>query len=350
MKKTSYQQVAHLAGVSRATVSRMINDPASVSMDTNKRIYAAMNTLGYRSNRFVYSSQQTTNLIALAIFGSNDGLNLAELTATRCYFYLELLRYIERSAAREDIDLFLLLHPYNPNEPEKDAASQYALALQAKHVTGIIAVALRPDDPRIEGIRNAPIPAVFIDNALKSENATYVTTDFMGGAYQATEYLISLGHKRIAFFPGDTFVQTGTERLLGYQRALADTGLIMDPTLIRPSAWETQDAYEAAMILLNERRDFTAIFAASDMLALGILRALNEHKLRVPEDISLIGFDDIDLSERTNPPLTTIQQDKQTISDAAIAKLMQVLHGEKIAPPLVVPTRLIVRASTAAIS
>jgi len=350
MKKISSQQVALLAGVSRATVSRMLNDPTSVSIETKKRIYAAMNTLGYRSSGFAHLSHQWTDLVALALFGSEDGLNLAELTTTRCYFYLELLRYIERSAARENIDLFLPLHPYDPNEPKKDSAAQYALALQEKRVSGVIALALRPDDPRIQGIRNAPIPAIFIDNAVKSENATYVTTDFMGGAYQATEYLISLGHQRIAFFPGDTFVLTGTERLLGYQRALAYTGLIMDTTLIRSSGWETQDAYQAAMTLLNERRDFTAIFAASDMLAFGVLRALKEHKLRVPEDISLIGFDDIDLSERTNPALTTIQQDKQTISDAAISKLMQLLHGEKIPQPLVVPTRLIARASTAPIS
>src|ERR1700736_4159910 len=105
MQKISSQQVALLAGVSRATVSRMLNDPASVSIETKKRIYAAMNTLGYRSSGFAHLSHQWTNLVALALFGSEDGLNLAELTTTRCYFYLELLRYIERSAARENIDL-----------------------------------------------------------------------------------------------------------------------------------------------------------------------------------------------------------------------------------------------------
>jgi LacI family transcriptional regulator len=338
------EQVARLAGVSRATVSRVLNGSANVSEETKKRIYTAVNTLGYGANAFTrVSSQQRSHVIALALFGSDDGLNLSQITATRCYFYLEQLGFIERSAAKEKLDLFLPLYSYDTADSLEE---DYALALRAKHIAGLLAVALRPNDPRIQAILRSSIPAVFIDNVLQGERATYVKSDFMTGAYQAAEHLLQLGHRRIAFFPGDTLVLTGTERLLGYQRALAHAGLLMDPDLVRPSEWETKSAYEAAMTLLSERRDFTAIFAASDMMALGVMRALRKHGLRVPEDISIIGFDDIDLSEDADPPLTTIHQDKQTIGEGAIARLMQLLQEKETPEPLIVPTRLVVRAST----
>jgi len=341
------EQVAREAGVSRATVSRVLNGSGRVSDETKKRIYAAIATLGYEANVFArITPKERSQLIALALMGKN-GLNFSSLTDTKYYYYLDLIRFIEVDAAKENFDFFLPSSLYNAFNSSNDPATSYILTLQARQVAGVIMLALDSTDPRIQALCSSSIPTVFIDCIYQGERATYVKSDYMNGARQATTHLLELGHRRIAFFPGDPISLSGVERLMGYQQTMAQAGLVIDSNLVRQSSFASKDAYLAAMTLLSERRDFSAIVASSDMMALGILRALQKHNLRVPEDISLIGFDDIDLSADADPPLTTVRQDKQALSQGAISQLLQLIKGEET-PPLIVPTQLIIRASTAA--
>jgi DNA-binding LacI/PurR family transcriptional regulator len=145
---------------------------------------------------------------------------------------------------------------------------------------------------------------------------------------------------------GPTTTLAGLERLLGCQQALGQAGIAPDSGLIRQSGWNIDEAYEAACTLLAGRRDFTAIVAGSDFMAIGILRALTEQGLRVPDDVSLIGFDDIDLCQYTAPPLTTIRQDRVAIGHGAVQRLVAMIEGTAEATPLIIPTQLIVRKST----
>jgi DNA-binding LacI/PurR family transcriptional regulator len=341
------EQVARLAGVSRATVSRVLNGSANVSEETKKRIYAAVATLGYGTNAIArVAPSERSHLIALAFFGGEDGLSLSHLSDTQYYFYLELLRFIEGEIAKEGFDLLLPSRPYNTFDEVDDPETNYILALQKRRVEGVITLALRPNDPRIQGLCRSTIPAVFIDSLFQGNHAVYVKSDYLDGARQATEHLLALGHRRIACFIGDTLAISGTERLFGFQQTMARAGLIVDPHLVQQPGWNSRDAYQATMRLLSERRDFTAIVAGSDMMALGILRALHQHHIRVPEDMSLVGFDDIDQSEEADPPLTTLRQDKQAIGQGAVQRLMQLIQGGEPPDPLNVPTALIVRAST----
>ena len=177
------EQVAQLAGVSRATVSRVLNRSANVSEETRRRIYTAIATLGYGSNAISKAVlHQSSHLIALALFGSEDGLNLSHLTETQFYFYLELLRFIEREAAKENFDLFLPLRPYNTVDSVEDPETMYALALREKGVEGVLTLALRTSDPRIQSLSRSPIPTIFIDDVFQGPHATYVKSDYMDGA------------------------------------------------------------------------------------------------------------------------------------------------------------------------
>jgi len=205
---------------------------------------------------------------------------------------------------------------------------------------------LHATDSRIQALIHAGIPTVIIDRMGQGSHATYVKSDNMDGARRATEHLLSLGHRRIAFLTGQTVDLAGMERLLGCQRALAYAGVAPDPGLVRQSGWNIDEAYEAARVLLAERRDFTAIVAGSDLMAMGILRALTEHGLRVPDDVSLVGFDDVEFCQYTIPPLTTVRQDRVAMVRAAVQRLIAMIEGTGEASPLIIPTQLIVRKST----
>lgn len=340
------QQIARLAGVSRATVSRVFNGSARVSAETKKRVYAASAALGYRPHILSQiASSERSHMIALILFGRKNALNLTHLTKTHCYFYLELLRFIESEVAREHYDLLLASRPDHTLHSEDDIATNFLPALQTRRVEGVIALTPCPDDPHIQALCHSTIPTVFIDTIFQGPYTTYVKSDYLDGVHQATEHLLVLGHRRIACFIGNTLTISGAECLLGYQQTMARAGLIMDPHLVLQPGWEARDAYRAAMKLLSERRDFTAIVAGNDMMALGILRALHEHHICVPEEMSLVGIDDIDQSENADPPLSTLRRDKQAISQRAVQRLMHLIHEEEPPTPLNLPTRLIVRAS-----
>jgi len=195
---------------------------------------------------------------------------------------------------------------------------------------------------------HSAIPIVFIDKIKQGDHATDVKSDNIDGARQAAEHLLSLGHRRIACLTGPTADLAGLERLLGCQQALAQAGITPDPGLIRQSGWNLDEAYEAARILLAERRDFTATVAGSDFMAIGILRALTEQGLRVPDNVSLVGFDDIDLCPYIVPPLTTVRQDRVAMGRGAVQRLVTMIEGTTEVSPLILPTHLVVRKSTGA--
>lgn len=334
------EEVAKLAGVSRATVSRALNGSARISDEARARVHAAITALGYEPDVVAQSLvRQRTHMIAVSLFAEDNDLPLSHLGQTSQYFFLGVLENIEREAISSGYDLLLPSHPYGKS------ASNYVRSLQTRRVAGCIM--LHATDARIQALTHSTIPTIFIDRMAQGNLASYVKSDHTDAARQATEHLLSLGHRHIALLPGRTLELTGVERLLGYQQALARTGITSDPGLIRESGWNIDEAYEAANVLLAERRDFTAIIAGSDLMAIGILRALQEHGLRVPDDVSLIGSDDIDLCQYTTPPLTTVRQDRVAMGRGAVQQLIALIEGTiDTLQPLILPPQLIVRKST----
>lgn len=333
------EQVAQLAGVSRATVSRALNGSARVSDEARERVQAAIAELGYEPDVIAQSLvRQHSRVIALSLFPEDNTLPLSHIGKTSQFFYLGVLQNIEREVVALGYDLLL------PSYSHGKSPENYIRSLQTRRVAG--AIVLHATDARIQALIHAAIPTVFIDRMGQGSHATYVKSDNMDGARQATEHLLSLGHRRIAFLTGQTVDLAGMERLLGCQQALAHAGVALDLGLVRQSGWNIDEAYEAAGVLLAERRDFTAIVAGSDLMAMGILRALAEHGLRVPDDISLVGFDDVELCQYTIPPLTTVRQDSVVMVRTAVQQLIAMLEGTGEASPMNIPTQLIVRKST----
>ncbi|GCE22700.1 LacI family DNA-binding transcriptional regulator [Dictyobacter kobayashii] len=341
------EQVARLAGVSRATVSRALNGSPRVSAEARKRIQEAIASLGYEPDVVAQSLvRQRSRTIALCLFyGDRKSTVFSSFGETQHYFYLDMLRDVEQEIAAAHYDLLLPSSPY--------AQKNYVRSLQMRHVAGIIAVAMNPADARIKALLEAAIPTVFIDSISQGKNSTYVTSDNLEGSRQATEHLIQLGHQRIVTLISGTDGPIGSARLTGYRQALQQAGLPIDDQLIYPSGWNTEEAYQTTLTLLQERqpRDFTAIVAGSDLMAIGVLRALHQHGLRVPGDVSVVGFDDVNLCRYTEPPLTTIRQNRAAMVQAAVQRLISMIESEDEQhasglPPIITPIELVMREST----
>ncbi|HET8842074.1 MAG TPA: LacI family DNA-binding transcriptional regulator [Ktedonobacteraceae bacterium] len=334
------EQVAQLAGVSRATVSRVLNGSPRISDEARERVHNAIKTLGYEPNIVAQNlARPRSRMIALSLFHENEGLAISQLGRTENYFYIDMIQHIDRSVAAIGYDLFM------PSLPRSKPES-YIRSIRARRAAGIIMLAIDQSDPRIQALIEAKIPTVFVDTMGEGSHATYAQSNHLEGASQIAEHLLALGHRRIAFLIEPLSNPTSTERLLGCQQVMARAGIPFDPGLLCQVEWSTDEAYQAARVFLSRRRDFTAIVAGSDMMAIGILRALHEAGLRVPEDVSLTGFDDVVLSQYTTPPLTTIRQDKEALGSGAVQRLIALIEEEGNVSPLIVPSQLVVRAST----
>lgn len=332
------EQVAQLAGVSRATVSRALNGSARVSDEVSARVHAAVATLGYEPDVVAQNLvRQHARVIAMNLFPEDETLPFANLGRAALYFYVDIVENIEREIISLGYDLMVPSRPYGKSQ------QNYVRSLQSRRVAGC--VMLHASEARIQALLHSSIPTVFVDKVGQGSRATYVKSDNIDGARQATEHLLALGHRRIACLTGPTVDLAGLERLLGCQQTLAQAGIALDAGLVRQSSWNVDEAYETAKILLAERRDFTAIVAGSDYMALGILRALTEQGLRVPDDVSLVGFDDIDFCQYVSPPLTTVRLDRAAMGRGAVQRLVSMVETTEEATPLIVPTRLIVRKS-----
>ncbi|SEE51260.1 LacI family DNA-binding transcriptional regulator [Jiangella alba] len=332
-------EVARLAGVSRATVSRVLSGGTKVKDETRKRVEAAARSLGYEPDVAAQSvAGARSKTIALGFF-ANDVWALSHLIRPQYHFHLDVLRHVEGALAGAGYDLLL------PSRPNSASSAGYVRLLRARRVAGAIMVACPPGDRRVQALVESQLPTVFIDSIGEGPRATFVTSDNTEGAQQITEHLLDLGHRRIARVIGTETDPSGRDRLTGIRAALSARGVPEDSGLARTSDWSTEGAYREMLSLLAVRRDFTAVIAESDMMAIGILRALHEHGLRVPEDVSVTGFDDIDLCAFTQPPLTTVRQDAEVMGTGAVRALLDIIGGTN-GPPLVLPTDVVVRQST----
>ena len=328
------REVAERAGASVTTVSHVINETRYVSDEVRQRVLEAMRALNYRPNALARSLRMgQTHTLGLILPDSANP------------FFAAVGRAVEASAFQLGYSVILGNTQGDPRREE-----QYIDVLSKKQVDGIIFVATGDQEASLNFLRSHAMPVVVVNRDVSALEVDLIYTDnFQGGAL-ATQHLLSLGHRRIACIAGASDRTPGADRVDGYRHALEEAGLAYDASLVQAGDYQPASGLAVTQALLARPAPPTAIFAGNDLMAMGALRAAVEAGCRVPADLSVIGFDDIELARYTNPPLTTIAQDKAEIGAQAVRRLVDRIHSKSIPyQRSVLPTRLVLRESTGAI-
>lgn len=312
--RLTINDIAKLAGVSKGAVSYVLNNKQGVSEEVRERVLRIIEEYGYRPNKLAQAlAGKKTNFVALVIPDISD------------VFYAKIIKGVERTLSKNGY--FLNLYSTHGN-PEKE--QEVFDFLNTGFVEGAIVMAYHLEKDFIDKIIDLKIPFVFIDYPYGDYKVYSVTVANEEGGFKATEYLIFLGHKKIVFIHGAKEAWDSEFRFRGYLKALEKYNLPFNEKLVLRGDFTKEGGYRAVKEFLSVSKDFTAIFSANDHMALGAIRALREEKLKVPEDISIIGFDNIEASALSNPPLTTIMQPIYQLGEMSAKILLRLLSGENL--------------------
>jgi LacI family transcriptional regulator len=333
-KVSTIRDVAEFAKVSKATVSRYLNGSLALPPDTAERVDAAVVALNYRQN----------SLARRLSLGSSETIGLA-MPDVANPFFAEIADEVELAASEHGYGLSLCI---TRNQLERE--SLYVGWLDTQHLDGLILVSNRPDDGSLRTLIGKRTNIVVIDEDVPGADVPKVLVDNVQGGYLATQHLLAAGHRRIAHVSGPRGLFTVQERCEGYRRALTQAGIGFDETLVRFGSYERSFGATALAELLSLRAPPTAIFAASDYLAVGLLEALRDRDMTVPNDMSLIGFDDMEFASLLMPPISTMRQSARDLGRTGVDMLLARLAGEADSAPVTIrrlPVTLIERASVA---
>lgn len=323
--------VAEAARVSVATVSAVINGTASVSPELTLRIEQAIRDIGYKRNAIARSLRLgTTRTI---------GLTVADITNP---FFTDVVSVVQDVLHRAGYAVMLCC-----NEENIDVQDEQVRLLLDRMVDGLI-IAPAGDDANLKRIlAGTTIPVVLIDRVCDGVEADQVVLDNRRAVFDATSYMLGLGHRRIGYISGSLDTSTGRDRLAGYHDALAATGLAGRDELVRLGNFREADAYNAALQLLTLADRPTALFSANNLMVIGVMKAIRDIGLSCPEDVSVACFDDFAWADVFRPQLTTVAQPVRAIGEQAARLILDRLAGTVIDAPrrLVLQGRLMVRNS-----
>ncbi|MGD6844933.1 LacI family DNA-binding transcriptional regulator [Bacillus infantis] len=321
------KDVAKLAGVAVSTASYALNNSSKISIETKQRVEEAARELNYQKNGLASDlKKDKTNTIALI---------LSDLSGP---YYSELIKGVQDFATSNGYDLIACSSIGGAN-------STAVKFLKEKRVDGAIILAHNISDQiALESARDC-FPLVVLDRKLPNDNIFHVEVDNEQGGFMATTHLIDSGHKTIAYVSGPSNSLDNNKRFAGYMKALKEHGIGFQSKWKIPGDFTREGGYRATKLLIAQQDLPQAIFYANDEMAIGGLQALQENQLKVPDDISVIGFDDIQISEYVSPPLTTIAQPKYEAGALAVQLILQVLEGGKVSSFFSLPTKLVERQS-----
>jgi LacI family transcriptional regulator len=330
------EDIAQKAGVSRSTVSRVINNQPNVRADVRERVWEVINATGYHPNVAARSlASQRSSMIGLVLPHSVSSF------FTDPYFP-HLIQGIAQGCNQYDQTLGLFLVA-----TKEDEEKIFTRASRGGLLDGLIVQAGHHGDPIVGRLMNVNIPLVFAGRPFSEGEVSYIDIENVDGAYNAVSHLVRLGYKRIATIAGPEHSTAGLDRKQGYISALKDRDIDIDESLIIEADFSEAGGYQAMKDLLPSKPD--AVFAASDIMAIGAMRAAREMGLSIPEDVAFVGFDDLPLSSPPSPSLTTVRQPIYRFGRTAVETLIDLIeNGSEPPRRILMSTELIIRESCGA--
>ncbi|ACL70369.1 LacI family DNA-binding transcriptional regulator [Halothermothrix orenii] len=335
MKNVTIKDVAKYADVSPSTVSRVISNSPSISPETQQRVREAMKKLGYHPNVIARSLvKQKTNTIGLV-------LSRPTKAAFANPFFPGIIQGIASVAQEEHFSLVLAA--------AKDYREEHAEALKMlrnRRVDGIILMASRVNDDLIKQLQDNRSKFILIGRSLEIKDIPLVNNDNIEAAYKAVKYLHKRGYEKVALICGPEEYVVSQDRLTGYKKALEEAGQGFDKSLVMYTNFTFEDGYDATKKLMA-KKDFDAIFAVDDLLALGALRAAQDSGLKVPDDMGIVGFNDDPMVSYVKPALTTVRIPIVEMGEKAARMLIRIITEEDYnGEEQIIPTEILPRGST----
>jgi LacI family repressor for deo operon, udp, cdd, tsx, nupC, and nupG len=323
------KDVARLANVSTATVSRVLAGEERVTERTKEKVLQAIEQLHYKPNRLASNLRtlKSKTIVVVVRDISNS-------------FFSDIIRGVEDVAYKHNYKVLL---GDTRNDPKKE--SDYIGLYNERLVDGVILIATRNRKDTLNELTRG-IPVVLTSEFLERADMPIVSIDNIGMAKLATEHLISLGHNRIGFISGPRDIAISKDRLMGYHQALLEHELPLHPDLIQEGDWSIESGHSIASRLLKLDSRPTAILASNDEMAIGVIKCVKKAGLRVPQDVAVVGFDNINMASLLEPTLTTISQPRYDIGVKVMEILLKLMNGEAVKEKqYILPSKLIIRES-----
>lgn len=339
LSATDIRKIAKVAGVSVSTVSKALNGYKDIKEETRLRVLRIAKELDYIPNVMARGLvTKTTNTIGV-FFGdqTNSGFDSP--------FLSDYFRSIKSVLGGAGYDLLIFSN-------QKRETQSFRSICYEKGVDGVVLILTgkKRTDERIHELHKF-FPTVYIDSLPHNKmKVNFVESDNELGAYEATRYLIGLGHHNILKIAGDKIAKSSFDRIEGYRQALDEFEIGFNEDLVKYSHFSREEAYQAAKLFFSKPTDVTAVFASSDLMAFGVIDALKDLGLKVPEDISVVGFDDIEETKYFNPTLTTVHQKRLELGETASKILVDLIQKKDgVIQHVSIPPRLVIRGSSRAI-
>ncbi len=326
-------EVAKLAGVSPATVSRVLHNYPHIRAELRAKVLNAIAQLGYEPNRVAQRLRATHSHLI--------GMIVTDITNP---FFNTIMASIENVFFNKG---FSLLMSNTASDPEKELA--YLSMMENEGVAGLVIATTSENVDAVATLADKGLPIVIIDRRMTKGRVDMVLSDNVAGACSGVEHLIKLGHKRIGHIGGPLRLTSGRERYQGYQQAMREAALPIEEGWVRFGNHKHQSGYEQTLELLKSNPALTALFIENNMMTLGALNAIHDLNLRIPDDIAIVGFDDMPWAVSLNPPLTTVAQATYDIGTQVATRLLERIEQPDLPPRTdIVPTTLVVRESCGA--
>ena len=323
MSRISINDVAKRLGVAKSTISKALNDRPDVSKKTKDKVKKLVNELGYKPDRLAQAfSSRKTRLIGVVI------------PVMKYSFFVDIARSVTNEAQKSGYRVI-----FDSSEEIAKHEAEIVNDYIERGIDGlIIAPCIKGSSPSLKELVKSKYPFVMIDRYINGIRAPFIGTDFEGGAYKATKYLIKLGHKKIGYLGGSAFIPASKERINGLKKALTEAGINIKENLIMQGEYEPEDAKKNLRILIKAANDITAIVCANPDISAGVYEELIKRGVKVPDDISLIDFGNAGF-------FSSVDQKTEKIGRIAAQTLFNIMKGEKSYEKIIVDTELVIRKS-----